>query len=51
VRSKLEASGANVTLIEGGGGVFEIVCDGSLLFSKKQTHRFPTEDEVDKLLR
>ncbi len=36
-------------LIEGGGGVFEIVCDGELRFSKKQLLRFPTEAEVTQM--
>ncbi len=39
-----------VTLIEGGGGVFEIVRDGALVYSKKATHRFPTDEEVDALI-
>lgn len=41
----------NVTLIEGSGGVFEIVRDGTLMFSKKQLGRFPTDEELDKLLQ
>jgi selT/selW/selH-like putative selenoprotein len=39
--------GADVTLVKGGGGVFEITVDGRLAFSKKQLGRFPTDDEVD----
>jgi len=31
------------------GGVFEITVDGQLLFSKKQTGRFPTDEEIDAL--
>jgi selT/selW/selH-like putative selenoprotein len=38
--------GAEVELVPGVGGVFEITVDGSLKFSKKQTGRFPTDDEV-----
>jgi selT/selW/selH-like putative selenoprotein len=37
-------------LIEGRGGVFEVVADGRLLFSKKAEHRFPENDEVLALL-
>jgi len=33
-------------LIPGGGGIFEIVADGKLIYSKHQTGRFPTHDEV-----
>lgn len=40
----------NVTLIEGSGGVFEIIRDGTLVFSKKKLGRFPTDEEVDQLL-
>jgi selT/selW/selH-like putative selenoprotein len=38
--------GAEVELVPGVGGVFEITVDGILKFSKKQTGRFPTDDEV-----
>jgi selT/selW/selH-like putative selenoprotein len=38
--------GADVDLVPGVGGVFEITVDGQLKFSKKQTGRFPTDDEV-----
>jgi selT/selW/selH-like putative selenoprotein len=37
---------AKVALRKSGGGVFEITVGGDLRFSKKQTGRFPTEDEV-----
>jgi selT/selW/selH-like putative selenoprotein len=36
-------------LVPGVGGVFEITVDGRLLFSKKQTGRFPTDEEIDAL--
>ena len=38
--------GAEVELVPGVGGVFEITVDGQLRFSKKQMGRFPTDDEV-----
>lgn len=38
-------------LVKSGGGVFEITLDGALAFSKKQLHRFPTDDEIDALAR
>ncbi len=44
------ARGGEVTLVEGSGGVFEITIDGRLAFSKKQLHRFPSDDEVDALV-
>jgi selT/selW/selH-like putative selenoprotein len=45
----IEAYGAEVELVPGVGGVFEITVDGKLAFSKKQTGRFPTDDEIDAL--
>ena len=33
-------------LIPSSGGVFEVVADGDLVFSKKALGRFPEEDEV-----
>jgi predicted Rdx family selenoprotein len=36
-------------VVEGGLGDFEIMVDGRLAFSKQQTGRFPTDDEVDAL--
>ncbi len=38
--------GSDVELVPGVGGVFEITVDGQLMFSKKQTGRFPTDEEV-----
>jgi selT/selW/selH-like putative selenoprotein len=38
--------GADVELVPGVAGVFDITVDGKLKFSKKQTGRFPTDDEV-----
>jgi selenoprotein W-related protein len=43
--------GAEVTLRRTGGGVFEITVDGRLVFSKKATGRFPTDQEVVSGLR
>jgi selenoprotein W-related protein len=38
----------NVTLKPADQGVFDIVLDGKLVFSRKQVGRFPTFDEVKK---
>ena len=46
----LEVSGAEVELIEGAGGAFEVTRDGALVFSKKQVHRFPEETELDEIV-
>lgn len=33
-------------LIESSGGVFEVMVDGQLIFSKRELGRFPSDDEV-----
>ena len=40
---------AEVELVKGAGGVFEITVDGRLAYSKKATGRFPTDEEIDAL--
>ena len=40
---------AEVELVRGSGGVFEITVDGRLAFSKKAKGRFPDDDEVAAL--
>lgn len=42
---------ANVEIVEGSGGVFEVTLNGSLIFSKKDTDRFPNEGEVLKSIK
>lgn len=42
--------GVKPKLIESGGGVFEIVVDGILIFSKKKLGRFPETDEIFGML-
>jgi selenoprotein W-related protein len=37
-------------LIASGGGVFEVVSDGQLVFSKKSLGRFPDDGEVARLI-
>lgn len=37
-------------MIEGGRGVFDVVVEGDLVFSKHQVGRFPEPGEVSKLL-
>jgi len=38
--------GAEVELVPGVAGIFDITVDGVLKYSKKQTGRFPTDEEV-----
>lgn len=37
--------------MKGSGGVFEVELDGDLVYSKKQTGRFPEPGEVEDALR
>ena len=40
------APDASITLRRSGGGVFEVVVNGALRYSKKSNGRFPTEAEL-----
>ncbi len=42
--------GVQPELIKGKNGVFEVVADETLLFSKKSAGRFPENEEILKLL-
>jgi selT/selW/selH-like putative selenoprotein len=37
-------------LVKGSGGVFEVIVDGTPLFSKRALGRFPEEGEVARLI-
>jgi selenoprotein W-related protein len=37
-------------IIPSSGGVFEVVLDGKLVFSKKELGRFPTDEEIKDLV-
>ena len=37
--------------MKGSGGVFDVVVDGTLVYSKGETGRFPEEGEVTGLLK
>jgi predicted Rdx family selenoprotein len=37
--------------VRGSGGVFEITVDGALKFSKQALGRFPTDAEIDALVK
>ena len=43
--------GIDASLIKGDNGVFDVVADGKLLFSKHDQGRFPENSEVIDLLR
>jgi selT/selW/selH-like putative selenoprotein len=43
--------GIDAQLIKGSKGVFDVVADGKLIYSKHATGRFPEEDEIVDALR
>ncbi len=43
--------GIDAKLIKGDNGVFDVVADGKLMFSKHDQGRFPENSEVIELLR
>jgi selT/selW/selH-like putative selenoprotein len=43
------APGAEIAYVRSSGGLFEIMIDGELKFSKKQLGRFPTDQEIEAL--
>jgi len=43
--------GIDARLVEGEKGVFDVVADGDLLFSKHAAGRFPDEQEIVEKLR
>ena len=42
--------GVEAQLIEGSGGVFEVMLNNSLIFSKKKLDRFPHDNEIEDIL-
>ena len=43
--------GVDSVLIAGGGGVFDVTVDGTLVFSKKSVGRFPEAGEIAGVLK
>lgn len=43
--------GIQPELIKGRGGIFDVVADGKLVYSKHATGRFPEESEVVEAIR
>lgn len=39
-------TGVEPELICGGGGIFDVVVDGDMIFSKHEAGRFPEPDEI-----
>ncbi len=47
---KQDYPGSNIKLKQGSGGIFDIILDGKLIYSKAREHRFPREGEVAELI-
>ena len=45
------ALGLEAELIEGTNGIFDVVADGRMIFSKQAEQRFPESDEIIDALR
>lgn len=41
-----KAKGVDAELIAGGGGIFDVVVDGTRIYSKHETGRFPDTNEI-----
>ena len=39
-------TGIESELVRGGGGIFDVVVDGDMIFSKYEAGRFPEPDEI-----
>ncbi|MCW5936175.1 MAG: Rdx family protein [Fimbriimonadaceae bacterium] len=42
---------SELVLVPSGGGVFDVVIDGELVFSKRQVGRFPEASEISDQVR
>jgi selT/selW/selH-like putative selenoprotein len=50
VRAKLEQLGiSDVEIAPGKSGQFDVTVDGKVAYSRAQTGRFPTDEEIDAL--
>jgi selenoprotein W-related protein len=45
------ALGIEAKLVPGSGGIFDVACDGRVVYSKHETGRFPDPGEVATALR
>jgi predicted Rdx family selenoprotein len=51
VRERLDKLGAaDIELRIGNSGQFDVTVDGTLKYTRSETGRFPTDDEVEDLL-
>ncbi|MBN2539581.1 MAG: Rdx family protein [Deltaproteobacteria bacterium] len=43
--------GADATLVPGSGGIFDVIADGDMIYSKFKTGRFPEHEEIIEKLQ
>lgn len=48
---QFKGSITEIKLLPSGGGVFEVMLDDKLVFSKKELDRFPESGEISKLIK
>lgn len=46
-----KAFSVDATLIKGSGGIFDVTLDGELIFSKHDQDRFPSNEEIEQLVK
>lgn len=46
----LDSGLAEISLVAGGGGIFDVKLDGELIFSKAASARFPEPGEIAALI-
>ena len=46
-----DSFGVDAELFAEGNGIFDVVVDGDLVYSKFDTGRFPEDNEVSKLIK
>jgi len=55
VEAELKANypDSNIKLIEGAGGIFDVKCNGKLIYSKQniEGQRFPDDGEISQLIK
>jgi selenoprotein W-related protein len=46
-----QSLGIEATLVPGSGGIFDVIVDGKLIFSKYDSGRYPNPGEITSLLQ
>ncbi len=47
---KAKYPNSKIELVKGGGGIFQVKCDGNLIYSKQAVGRFPKAGEVAQII-